>query len=131
MPREAKIFRVQVFQGLPAVFLAPIYSLQTGELLTAADVASITYELFDVEGESPSTPIAEGTVTVAQALHAVKRDARWSEDNIGYNFDHLIPGSVFPTSGKTYVLRYLFTAIGDASPSVALVFSVYVLSTRG
>lgn len=131
MPREARIVRISTFLGIPTATLARMVNLTTGNLLVAADISQITYEVFDVEGTDPNTPIQSGNLTVAVALHELKRDARWGEDQEGYNFDHTISATTFPTAGKTYTLRYLFYTAGDPSPVAALVYSVYVQSTKG
>lgn len=130
MPQEAKIFRVSIFKSLPAVFIAQVRSLRNGELLLAADVQSITYEVLDLDSTNPDEVIATGNLTVNQSMHELKRDARWSIDQVGYNFDHTIPGTIFTQSGRTYALRYLFVATGDTDPSAVLVYNVYVQNTR-
>ena len=131
MPQDARIFRTQVFRELPATFLGQVVALTTGELLTAADVGSIVSEVFDLEGEDPTAPISTTNVTVVPALHPLKLDARWTLDARGFNFDHTVPPNTFAVGGRTYALRYLFTAVGDLTPSAALVYHVTVLSIQG
>lgn len=131
MPQEAKVFRVQIFRDLPVTILAQVQSLATGQLLVAADVASITYNVYDLEAEDPNAAIASSSVTVATALHALKLDNRWSIDTDGFNFDHTVPAGVFTVAGRSYSLQYLFTGIADAAPSATLVYNVLVLNTRG
>lgn len=131
MPKEAKIFRLVIFQNLPVTLLAQVKSLATGKFLVAADIDTITFNILDLASATPDTPVNSGSVTVATALHKKKLDDRWEEDKEGYNFDHTLAANIFPISGRTYALQYLFTGAGDDEPSGMLLYHVQVLNSRG
>lgn len=130
MPKEAKIIRGQVFAGVPFVALARISNLTNGEPLVAVDVSQVAYAVFDTGSATPETPIQSGSLVVADVVHALKRDARWGEDNIGYNFSYTVPASFFPLTDRTYALRFLFFT-GGVLASAVLLYSIYVLATTG
>lgn len=130
MPKEAKIIRGQVFAGIPIAILARVDNLTNGEPLLVADVSQVSYDVFDTEGTAPTVAIGSGNLTVAEVIHALKRDSRWGEDSIGYNFSYIAPATIFPQPGKTYAVRFLFFT-GSSSPSAVLVYNIYVLATTG
>jgi hypothetical protein len=131
MPQDAKIFRLLIFQNLPVTLLAQVKSLATGKFLVAADIDTMTFNILDLASATPDTPVNSGSVTVATALHTPKLDDRWVEDREGFNFDHTLPAGIFPISGRTYALQYLFTGVGDDDPSGMLLYHIQVLNARG
>jgi hypothetical protein len=62
---------------------------------------TITWSEFDLRSATPATPIANGSLTIASVLFdtLIVNDARWTEDNTGWNFGWLAPGSLFIIQG--------------------------------
>ena len=79
-----------------------------GNWLQQSDLTSITYKVFDEDSSTPDTEIASGTVTIADSVldTPVTNGQIWTKDNIGYNFQHDLAASNFPTGGRRYRVEY-------------------------
>lgn len=82
-----------------------------GNWLEAADISSITCKVFDLSGDTPDTPIATPSVTVATAIQdpPVTATTLWTQDSTGYNFLHDLAASNFPLGDHRYLVEYKFT----------------------
>ena len=113
----------QVLERTPATFLRQI-SGQSGALITQAEIASITYDVYivpmtrsryqqligNIPVQSSSlipvasnvvvTPIVQNeTLVVADTIfNTPQLDDRWTKGGVGYNFATTLPGSTFPAN---------------------------------
>jgi hypothetical protein len=128
---EPRIYHVDVFEDYPATFLARMEDLADGELVTQDSLASITYKIFDIAGPQPDRILSQGNLVIADVVSDhLKLDHRWTQDNIGFNFVHTLPGTAFPTGITTLFLEYAFTPTGGTAPSFGLFFVIHVIRTR-
>lgn len=83
-----------------------------GYFLKQADLSSITCLVYDVTG---SSNVATPTVTVSSAIldTPLSTQALWKKGPPGYNFQHTLAASNFPTGGSTYRVEYKFTTTGS------------------
>ena len=85
-----------------------------GKCLTQADLASITYAVFD-ETEPGTEIVTSGTVTISSSifdtLQTSDNDPVWSF-NRGFNFRHDLGPECFPRGDRTYVVEYKITTTG-------------------
>lgn len=87
-----------------------------GNWLEQADISAITCKVFDLDGETPDTPIAEPTVTISSVVldTPVTSNAIWTKDVYGYNFLHDLANTNFPTGNHKYRVEYTVTLTGGA-----------------
>lgn len=97
-----------VFEGGGASFMARVAGNDAVNL-SAAHLSGITYKVYDLDGATPDSATASGTITLSTSVFsALQTDARWSADATGYNFRHDIPASIFATGDHRYLIEYLF-----------------------
>lgn len=82
-----------------------------GYFLKQADLSSISCLVYDVTG---SSSVATPSVTISSAILDTPDTtaAKWRKGGTGYNFQHTLAGTNFPTGGSTYRVEYLFTTTG-------------------
>lgn len=87
-----------------------------GNWVEQADISTITYKLFNLDGDTPSTAIESGSLTVSDIIidTPVTSTAIWTKDDVGYNFLHDISNSFFPTPNARYRMEYEITLTGGA-----------------
>ncbi len=87
-----------------------------GNVLQAADVATITCKVYDLgtdETTDPGTAVSpDPTVTVATSVLDTLRTAGWNEDRIGYNFRHDLGPTYSATGGEYRRAEYVITLTG-------------------
>lgn len=83
-----------------------------GYFLKQADLSTITCLVYDVTG---SASVATPTVTISSAIldTPLTTQALWKKGTPGYNFQHTLAASNFPTGGSTYRVEYKFTTTGS------------------
>lgn len=114
----------------PLTLLARIRNLTSGALLTQATTTTITYNVFDLDSETPDTAVVSGTVTIASAIFDnLQLDDRWSLDDQGYNFAHTLANSTLAVPNHTYQLEYQFTP-SNATSVFAVAYLIRVLEWR-
>ena len=88
-----------------------------GNWLKQADVSTITCKVFDLDGTDPTTPTREPAVTVSSAIldTPVTDGEDWDEDDTGYNFQHDLLSTDFPTGERRYRVEYKFTLTGSGA----------------
>ena len=117
-----------VFQGATAIFLARVLGYD-GQPVLPAQIASARYTVARLDDDDPTlaTPVtghSDVSLTPSQVLFAsLQKDALWEEDEVGYNFRHVVevaqypaftePGSryrveyrLFPTANQIIVVRF-------------------------
>ncbi len=100
-----------VFQNGDATFLARVEF--DGANITQAGLTSITCNVYDLKGNTPSTPVLTPTLTVSATIFdTLQTDARWTRDATGYNFRHDMPATAFTTARHDYDVIYKFTSSG-------------------
>lgn len=105
----ADTIRGSIWQGAPTPLLARIRSVN-GSYLTQASLSSITYAVFNLTGNTPSTVLSSGTLTISSVVFdSLQTDARWTTDSVGYNFRVTIPGSAFALAATLYRVEVTFT----------------------
>ena len=93
-----------------------------GVLVTQASLASIAYEVFDLDNHNAST--GSGSVTIADAVYDTEQTGSgWPAGySDGFNFAFLVPGSCFPTGGHYYQVEFRFTPAGSNPQPFSLIF---------
>jgi hypothetical protein len=81
-----------------------------GNYVTQAGLASIACTVMDLT--DPTQPVYSPAITVAATvLDAIRSDARWTRDAIGFNFIHVMPAAAYPIAGHVYRVFYLATPV--------------------
>ncbi len=89
---------------------------KNGDRITQSGLSSLTVKVFNARTtvETYSATLTIGSV-VSNSLQTNEDDNGWTQDDIGYNFKHTIPGSAFPDGSAEYRVEYKFTpTAGDA-----------------
>ena len=99
------------YQGSTVSLMARVEA--DGVLINRAAVASIAYQVFDLC--DTAEPVASGSVAVADSVYdELQTDDRWSEDSVGYNFRHDVPGSVQSVGDSICRYEYRVTLVSGA-----------------
>lgn len=79
-----------------------------GNWLEQADISSITLKVFDVDSETPNTPVRTATLTIADVIldTPVTSNVIWTRDTVGYNLIYDAPNTDFPTPNNRYDLEF-------------------------
>ncbi len=84
-----------------------------GNVLTQADIASITCKVFDLGTNRNNTSGTEVTpapsLAVATNVFDTLRTTGWGQDSYGYNFRHDVSASYVPDGGEWVLLEYKIT----------------------
>jgi hypothetical protein len=106
----ANIIRAKVWEDGGATIQARI--TKAGSNIAQATLSTITYGVWDVtDPDSPTVTVAAGqSVTIASTVFdTLQTGSGWDRDGTGFNFQHTLPATSFPTGGKTYRVEYKFT----------------------
>lgn len=96
-----------------AVFEDSAFSLMArvhanGANVTQSVVSSISIKVYDKSDGSlvgaELTPVVASTI-----FDTLQTDARWSNDNVGYNFRYDAADTILPDGGKTYRIEVKMT----------------------
>ena len=124
MMANAAITHSIIWEGGDACLMARV--TLNGANVTQDDLASIARKIFDLDGATPSTAVDEAVSTIASVVfNTLQTDARWSEDETGYNFRDTIGGAEFPEPNRTYRVEYKL--VGAAGEIAWLVFELETL----
>lgn len=109
------------FQGCTYPQLARLLNVNTGELIKRADLASISYIVFNSAGQQ----VATGTFTIASVIFdTLQTGGLWETDNTGYNYSAPFPAACFAVSDQ-YQLQTIFTqADGGIFPLLTQAFMI-------
>ena len=124
--------RATVWEDSGATCMARVVG-QAGTAVTQASLTSIAYKVFDLDGATPDTATATGTLTVATAVYDTLQtsDSRWTVDTTGWNFlDTVAAASAnLPTGDHRYRVEYVFTPA--SGQTFRVVFELYAKAVRG
>ena len=123
-----KVFTGVVYQNRSATMLARVVgkdfsgSTVTGEgkQVQQADLSTITCAVYILSDET--TAIITPAITISAVIfNALQTPAIWTGtvDATGYNFDHTLPITAFPTGAKRYRVEYKFTTTGSTTFTLA------------
>jgi len=106
-----------VFKGGSATCLARIVG-HDATAITRTDVSSIQYSIYLLAADDPdSRTVVAGHDAVAvdkitTIFDSLQTDARWTRDDVGYNFRHTIDvtsNGAFMLAGRDYLVEYRLT----------------------
>lgn len=123
---SATITTATIFEDAGASLMARVLG-NAGTAITQASLSSISYKVFDLHGDTPTTATQTGTLTISAVVYDTLQtsDPRWTVDTTGYNFLYTAPASWFPDAPRTYRVELKFT------PATGEVFwLVYELKTK-
>ena len=120
-----------VWEDSGATLMARVVG-QDAANVTQASLTSIAYKVFDLDGLTPGTATATGTLVVADTIFDTLQtsDSRWTIDSTGFNFLDVVAGAAanLATGDHRYRIEYVFT---PASGQVfTAVFSLYARAIR-
>ena len=103
----SKMIVGKIVEDSGATILARVLAAD-GDLLTAADVSSITYSVYEVSAAGVATVVSghnaasltPSDIVVAAVISTT--DARWTYTSAGYNWVHSLAYTAFPSAGVTY-----------------------------
>jgi hypothetical protein len=97
-----------IFPACNVAFLAQV-QIQSGPNLVyiqQSNLTSISYSVWDRNiNQTPSTPLVVANVI----YNTLQNGTVWTQDNIGYNFEAILPGSNFPKGSRVYGVEFVFT----------------------
>lgn len=77
-----------------------------GDYIQQSDLSSINCAVYDaISGNELATPSVDISSSVYDTLQT---DARWEEDDVGYNFAHTLPASALSSGSTRYRIEYKF-----------------------
>ena len=83
-----------------------------------ADISSIVCQVFDLDCATPDVPVATPSVPLSSILDTPVTNDRtlWTADNVGFNFQFMIPGSCFPVgSNHRYEVKFHFACVDGST----------------
>jgi hypothetical protein len=105
-----KIYMARTFQNGPLVHMARVEAL-SGAPVTQATLSGVTCRVKDLRtGTTVLTPSVTPAANVFDSFVTRAQDPRWTRDNVGYNFRHVVPAAAFPLGDREYLVQYTFTA---------------------
>src|SRR5262245_22566968 len=98
--------RKEIFENSGCTVLSRVLG-HNGEPIVRADISTITCKVRDLTSD---TAVASPAVTVnSAAFNALQTDdPRWDADSEGFNFEHSLPASAFPTEHHDDAIQYTF-----------------------
>ena len=102
------IFECQaVFEDSAFSLLARIHA--NGANVVQANVSAISIKVYDLA--APTVLVgSELTPSAASVIYnTLQTDARWSRDNVGYNFRYDVADTILPAGGKVYRIKVKMT----------------------
>lgn len=119
---SAPVHTFTCYEDSPPSLMARVTG-RTGANITQASLTSIT--LYGYNIANVASPVASGVaLTVSSVVFdTLQTDARWTEDDTGYNFRYDLPASYIATPGE-----YLFEFVFDptSGENFVLVWNGYV-----
>lgn len=104
-PKPTKIV---VWEASAVALLAEVFD-NLGVLVVPGAVASIVYNVYDLDGDTPTVAASSGNlVPSAVILNPAVSDPRWPFAS-NPNFVWKIPGSNFPAGDRTYRVEVVLT----------------------
>lgn len=98
------IVRGAAFEDIGLPIMARMVTPE-GELVTQADVISVTLHVFDMSNADEETE--NSTLTVSDVIFdELQTNRLWQADSDGFNFRHYCPGTAFPTAMHKYRIQY-------------------------
>lgn len=95
--------------------------------ITQADIESGSYVVYDLEGGTAAEAVA---IVVADVIfNALQTDARWEEDDTGYNVLLSLPGAARPTGGRT--CRIALTLVPEEGENIQVWWDIPTLDPDG
>jgi hypothetical protein len=83
-----------------------------GKAILPGDVSTIACTVYDQDSQTPGAPFTVA-ITSAAILSTLTVANNWAQqDNIGYNFFFVVPGSNFAVAGHTYKIVFEITTTG-------------------
>ena len=131
MSNRAQIFDVTIFEGMPATFLARVRDQATGVYVTQALFTGISFSIYDLDSQTPDTPIGTGTIPASVIYDIPRVDERWNEDQVGFNFEYTLGTSAFPLGNRTYAFEIIFNTTVGVLGTFVLLYHVHVLARPG
>lgn len=111
------IIEFDALEDAPVTYIARIRNT-IGTVLTQALTSSIACKVYRLSEDDDPELVSEPTVTVASTVFdTLQTDSIWDIDNTGYNFRHVLPGSIFSAPDTVYRVEYVVTpASGEVFP---------------
>lgn len=109
---------VTVWEDTGLTIMARILG-NAGTPITKASLTGITCKIWDRKsGANVATP----TVTINDAVYDTLQtaDPRWTKDDTGYNFLHVIPASALSLPNKRYRAGYKFDPVTEEDFAMAV-----------
>jgi len=101
--------KARVNEGSGSSYLARV-AIWDGSNAQQADITSINYATYDLDGTTPETAVGSGALTVSAVIFdTLQTGDVWTKDSTGYNFLHAIPAASLPNGGHRHRVVYLFT----------------------
>lgn len=86
---------------------------EDGTTYIAADITSITQNVYDRNSATPHTPIDTRALTPVSAVitDTLVTTADWKQDGTGYNFDTIVAASTFVDGGGHYKVEWVIVGV--------------------
>lgn len=120
MPAPLK-FRTTGYKGVDTYFKCRVQNPPGTDIVQSA-TASIAYTVKESVGPQATVQTGSGSPSVVSSVfNTLQLSTDWTQDNTGYNFSVLVPGSAFPDAGD-YVVTFLITPTGGGTAYPVIFF---------
>ncbi len=120
---------ITINQGEPASVRAR-WTKEDGTTYIAADITSITQNIYDLNSATPHATIDTRSLTPVSAVitDTLVTTADWTQDGTGYNFDTIVASSNFTDGGGHYKVEFVIVGV-SANDNATRVFEVLTRDT--
>lgn len=121
-----------VLEDQPAFLMRRVRSTADVDI-TVATISTITYGVYDTADDSVVVAAGQSLTVADVVFDTLQTTTAWTQqggDTTGYNFGAELPGTSWPTGGKTNRVEIIFTPTsGDAFMAVFVVTVLKVIGT--
>lgn len=126
-PRDIVAARAVVWEDSGCSLMARVLG-NSAVAITQATISSIALSIFNMT-DDPTTASDTATPVVADTVFdTYQTDARWTEDDTGYNFRYTATAAQLALGGKLY--RYEFKLTPSSGEAFHIVFEIETADLR-
>lgn len=118
-----------IFQGDP-VSVRARWTKEDGVTYVAADISTITQNVYDLNSATPHATIDSRSLTPVSSFitDTLVITSDWIADGTGYNFDTVVAGSLFTDGGGHYKVEFVIVG-ASANDNATKVIEVLTRDT--
>lgn len=116
-----RVAKAVVYQSSAAILMARLVN-ESGANVTKEAIQTIECYVFDTS--SPTAPVVVPSYVIKDdaIFDTLQLNPLWDEDDVGFNFRHVLQGPQLPLGNRTYAVEYRITPVGGTT--YVVVFSL-------